>query len=86
MSHSLHFSEHHEGNETLSELLNEVSLLLGRLSSLDQLNQAQEQEEPAAAGATAVALGPSDRFRLREVCFGVWISCLVMHALFYCST
>ncbi|MPC07523.1 Origin recognition complex subunit 3 [Portunus trituberculatus] len=59
--------EHHGEDEVLSEMLNEVSLLVGRLSSLDQ---AQEEEEASAdGGGGAVTLGPSDRFRLREVWF-----------------
>lgn len=63
-------SEHHGEDEVLSELLNEVSLLVGRLASLDQLSQAEEDEEKEVSADGGVTLGPSDRFRLREVCFG----------------
>ncbi|KAK8381467.1 hypothetical protein O3P69_018502 [Scylla paramamosain] len=63
--------EHHGEDKVLSELLNEVSLLMGRLSSMDQLTQTEEEEEEEEAsadgsGGAAVTLGPSDRFRLRE--------------------
>lgn len=60
--------QEHQEDEMLAEELNEVSLLLGRLSSLDQLEQAavEEEEEGAAGGGPGVALAPSDRFRLRE--------------------
>ena len=62
----------------LSELLNEVNLLLGRLSSLDELTQAEEEETAAGGGSrgVAVTLRPSDRFCLREVCFDAVVVCL----------
>ena len=65
--HSLVSSEDHGEDEVLLEMLNGLNLLVGRLTNLDQ---AEKEEEAAATnGGGGVTLGPSDRFRLREVCY-----------------
>lgn len=53
-------------DEEMSEVHDELSLLMVRLSSLDQLDQAVE--EPDSDEEPTVSLQASDRFVLKEVC------------------